>query len=120
MVSSLKGLFDKGKPKEVIGHKKKEEIRKLLKVINEVEDTAVQIKLGILNYEMLQQERDSSFSNKLERFLYLKEIIHLFLFQLLEPKDFILELQDSNVEIIEEIFRFKKRFLYNQRTTQAS
>ncbi len=29
----------------------------------------------------------------------------------MEPKDFILEVQDANVEIIEQIFRFKEGYL---------
>lgn len=96
---------------EFFGLKNRENVKKLMKVINEVEDTAVKVKLGILTYEDMQQEKDILFQNKLERFQYLKEITRLFLYQILEPKDIILEPQDSNVEIIEHIFQFKRRYL---------
>lgn len=111
MIFPLKERVKKDKGQTTVTKKQKKEIGKLLNIINEVEDTAVQIKMGIVTYDMLQREQDASFQNKLERYLYLRKLTHLFLFQFLEPKDFILEVQDANVEIIEQIFRFKKRHL---------
>lgn len=88
-------------------------IKRLIKTINEVEDTAIQVKLGILNYEDMKKEKDCFFRNKFERFQCTKAFVRMFLSQILEPENLYREPEDSNIEIIELIFRFKKRYLLN-------
>lgn len=86
-------------------------IKRLIKAMNEVEDIAIQIKLGILNYENMKKEKDYFFENKFERFQYTKAFVRMFLSQILEPENLYREPEDSNIEIIEQIFRFKKHLL---------
>ena len=43
-------------------------IKHLVKTINEVEDTAIQLKLGIINYKDMEKENDYFYRNKFERF----------------------------------------------------
>lgn len=88
-------------------------IKRLIKTINEVEDIAIQVKLGILNYEDMKEEKDYFFKNKFERFQCTKAFVRMFLSQILEPENLYREPEDSNIEIIELIFRFKKRYLLN-------
>lgn len=88
-------------------------IKHLIKTINEVEDTAIQVKLGIFDYEGMKKKKDCFFKNKLERFKCKKAFIKIFLSEILEPDDLYSEPEDSNIEIIELIFRFKKRYLLN-------
>jgi len=107
----LKERFVKNKgQKTAIIEKQRQNIAGMLDIISEVEDTAVQLKMGILTCDRLRDEKDKIFRNKLERYFYLRTLTRLFLFYLLDLKDIVIEPQDANVEIVEQIFRFKKHF----------
>lgn len=100
-------------PDNKIAEKTIKNIKRLMKVINEVEDTAIQVKLGLISYKEMEQENDYFYANKLERFKHRKRLVKIFLSHVLEPEDLYEEPEDSNVEIIEQIFRFKRRFFLN-------
>lgn len=82
-----------------------------MKIINEVEDTAIQLKLGIINYKDMEKENDYFYRNKFERFQHTKLFVKMFLYQILNPENLYRKPEDSNVEIIELIFRFKRQML---------
>lgn len=107
--------FDNIKSKKMLDKEIKEDIIKdikcLMKIINEVEDTAIQLKLGIINYKDMKKENDYFYRNKFERFQHTKSFVKMFLYQILNPEDLYREPEDSNIEIIELIFRFKRQML---------
>lgn len=93
-------------------NKKIEEIMlfSFLRAVDEVEETATKLELGILTYEMLRNEKDSKYTNKLVRYLFLRRYLFIVLFEILEKEDIILEPENPDYEIIELIFRFRKKF----------
>ena len=61
--------------------------------------------------DRLRDEKDKNSATNWNAIFICERLTHLFLFYLLDSKDIVIEPQDANVEIVEQIFRFKKRFL---------
>lgn len=87
-----------------------EEIQHLIRILDEVEEVAIQITMHITNYNMLQNKKDTVFPNKLERYLYLKEFLCR-IFKIINPKGVTPKTDITDAEIIDYIFLFRKQFL---------
>lgn len=85
----------------------KNKIKHFLSIMNEVEDTNIQLEYEIVSTEQLEKAYDGYFSNKLARYEHLKQLIDTFV-------DSILGSEVKELPLVEKIFRFKKEFVYSK------
>lgn len=101
----LKNLINEIKIKNNIKFKKKE-IKKIIQILDEVEEIALKLKVKAISYDDLIKH------NKLEDFIFHKRKVELFLAEILQY-----EIPNDSSELdslIEYIFLFRKQFLHKK------
>jgi len=88
--------------------KQKRQIKKFLNIIDEVEYTSIQLYLGNITYKQLEEEDDSIYGNKSNRFEWFRKNTEEFLCDFLEISKKINGLE----ELIQYIFIFRKQYIY--------
>lgn len=86
----------------------KDKIVKLLSIINEIEETNIQLEFEIVTTKQLEEAYDRYFFNKLKRYEHLKQLIEGLI-------DSLLDSEVKELPIIEKIFRFKKEYVLSVR-----